>query len=54
MWDTSQSCANGTCTTGNQTVSSKWTQYQNMTIAGSPITISGGVVPVGIQPVLLN
>jgi hypothetical protein len=54
MWDTSQSCANGTCTTGNQTVSSQWTQYQNMTVAGSPITISGGVVPVGIQPILLN
>ena len=54
LWDTSQSCANGVCTTGNQTVSPQWTQYQNMTVAGSPITISGGVVPVGIQPILLN
>ena len=54
MWDASQSCANGVCTTENQTVGSQWTQYQNMTIAGTPIAISGGVVPVGIQPVLLN
>jgi hypothetical protein len=54
LWDTSQSCANGVCTTKNQTVSSQWTKYQNMTVADSPITISGGIVPVGIQPVILN
>jgi hypothetical protein len=54
MWDTSQSCANGLCTTKNQTVASQWTQYRDMTTASSAITISGGVVPVGIKPVLLN
>ena len=54
MWDTSQTCANGSCTTANQPVSSEWTQYQDMTTASTPITISGGVVPVGIKPVLLN
>ncbi len=54
MWDTSQTCANGSCTTANQPVSSEWTQYQDITTASSAITISGGVVPVGIKPVLLQ
>jgi len=54
MWDTAQSCANGSCTTGNQTVASQWTEYQDMTTASSPITISGHVVPVGIKPVVLQ
>jgi hypothetical protein len=54
MWDTAQSCANGSCTTGNQTVASQWTQYQDMTTASSPITISGHVVPVGVKPVVLH
>ena len=54
MWDTSQSCANGVCTTGNRTVASEWTQYQDMTNPSTPIAISGHVVPVGIKPILLN
>ena len=54
MWDTSQTCANNSCSTKNQTVASKWTEYQDMTAASSTITISGNSVPVGIKPVLLN
>jgi len=54
MWDTSQSCANGSCTTSNQTVNSQWTQYRDLTTASNPISISGNSVPVGIKPVLLN
>jgi hypothetical protein len=54
MWDTSQTCANGSCSTGSQVVSSEWTTYQDMTTASTPITISGGIVPVGIKPVILN
>jgi hypothetical protein len=54
MWDTSQTCASGSCSSANQTVSSQWTYYQDMTTASTPITISGSVVPVGIKPVLLN
>src|SRR6266851_4988309 len=53
MWDTAQSCANGSCTTANQTVASQWTTYQDMTTASTPITISGHIVPVGIKPVVL-
>jgi hypothetical protein len=54
LWDTSQTCANGSCSTANQAVATEWTQYQDMTTASTPNTISGGVVPVGIKPVLLN
>lgn len=54
LWDTSQTCANNSCSTAIQTVAPQWTQYQDMTAASNPITISGGVVPVGIKPVLLN
>jgi hypothetical protein len=54
LWDTSQTCANGSCSAANQAVASQWTQYQDMTTASTPITISGGVVPVGIKAVLLH
>jgi Putative Ig domain len=54
MWDTAQSCANGSCTTANQIVASQWTEYQDTTTASTPITISGHVVPVGIKPVALH
>jgi hypothetical protein len=54
MWDTAQSCSNGSCTTANQTVAPEFTQYQDMTTASTPITISGHVVPVGIKPVVLQ
>ena len=53
MWDAAQSCANGSCTIGNQTVASQWTKYQDMTTASSTIAISGHVVPLGIKPVVL-
>jgi hypothetical protein len=54
MWDTAQSCSNGSCSTGNQTVGSQWTKYQDMTTASTPIEIDGNVVPVGIKPVVLQ
>lgn len=54
MWDTAQTCASGTCTTANQSVSSEWTQYQDMTTASTPVPITGDVVPVGIKPVVLS
>jgi hypothetical protein len=54
MWDASQSCSNGSCTTASQTVGSQWSTYQDMTTASSPISISGRIVPVGIKPVVLH
>ena len=54
MWDTSQTCSSGTCTTGNQIVGQQWTDYQDMTAASTPIPISGNTVPVGIKPLVLS
>jgi hypothetical protein len=54
MWDTSKSCANGSCTTANQPVAPRWTQYRDMTTASTPIGISGNSVPVGIKAVIIN
>ena len=54
MWDASQSCANGSCSTTTQTVGSQWTQYQDMTSAAAAVSVSGRSVPVGIKPVVLN
>ena len=54
MWDTSQTCSSGTCTTSNQSVASQWTQYQDMTTASTPVAISGHSVPVGIKPVVIQ
>ena len=53
LWDTSQSCANGACTTAPQAVASGWSTYQDMTTSAAPVAITGGTVPVGIKPVVL-
>jgi hypothetical protein len=54
IWDTSQSCSLGVCTTANQTVATQWSYYQDMTTASIPAAISGNSVPVGIKPVVLS
>jgi hypothetical protein len=54
MWDTSQSCSNGSCTKANRSVPPPWRQYRDMTTASTPIAISGGSVPIGIKAVLMN
>jgi hypothetical protein len=54
LWDASQSCSGGVCTTSNQNVATKWTQYRGMTTASTPANIVGHQVPVGIKPVVLN
>jgi hypothetical protein len=54
MWDTSQSCSGGICTTGSQTVGAQWGHYQDMTTASIPLAIAGHSVPVGIKAVVLS
>lgn len=52
IWDNSQECASGSCTTTNQTVASNFTSYFDL--AGDPpVPIIGNTVPVGIKPLLL-
>jgi hypothetical protein len=53
IWDTSQSCSNGTCTTGAQSVPSGLANFQDLTGANSNFP-SAGTVQVGIKPVLLT
>jgi len=53
MWDTAQTCSNGSCTTTSQAVPSQWSTYQDMTTASAPMTISGNAVSLGIKPVVL-
>lgn len=52
VWDTSQTCSNGSCTTSNQSVPAVWTNYQDLT--GRNNAITNGTAPVGIKPILLT
>jgi hypothetical protein len=53
VWDTSQSCSNGTCTTSNYTPSSTYAKCTDL--AGNSATIgSGNDVTIGARPILLE
>lgn len=52
MWDTSQTCSSGSCTTAPQSAPAPYTQYVD--VAGNVTAISGGTVPLGIKPILLE
>jgi hypothetical protein len=52
VWDASQSCSNGTCTTSSYTPSSTYTEYYDL--AGDPPTAISGTVQVGAEPILLT
>ncbi len=52
VWDTSQSCSNGVCSSSSFSAPSQFTQYLDVTGKSFPIT--GGVVPIGLKPILLE
>lgn len=55
VWDTSQSCSNGVCTTSTYTftpVSPNYTHYLDLN--GKSHTISGKTVPIGYKPIFLK
>lgn len=52
VWDTSQSCSNGTCTTSSYNPSSTYTEYYDL--AGDPPTPISGSVQIGAEPILLT
>lgn len=52
IWDTSQSCVNGVCSTSSQPAASQYIHYRDL--AGNTTPISGGAVPVGAKPILLE
>jgi|HubBroStandDraft_6_1064221.scaffolds.fasta_scaffold17050_4 hypothetical protein len=53
VWDASQSCSNGQCTTSNYSFSSQYVQYRDL--AGNTTSITGqSSVPIGAKPILLE
>ena len=52
VWDTAQSCANGTCTTSNYQIPSQFVQYR--TLNGATVPVTGSSVPIGYKPILLE
>jgi hypothetical protein len=51
VWDTSQSCSNGVCTTAPYTVPTGYIVQEDIT--GLKQNITGGIVNLGIKPLLL-
>jgi hypothetical protein len=52
IWDTSQTCSNGSCTTSTQSVGSQYLHYLDLT--GISHNVVGASVPVGAKPILLQ
>jgi hypothetical protein len=51
MWDSSQKCAAGLCTTTNVSVASQFISYTDLT--GQTHAIKNGTVPLSAKPILL-
>jgi hypothetical protein len=52
IWDTSQTCSNGSCTTAKVSVGSQYVQY--LDVAGQAHSIVNKTVPVGAKPIWLQ
>jgi hypothetical protein len=52
VWDTSQNCASGICTTSLYAVPTEYLQYRN--INGNLLTITGTHTSIGAKPILLE
>jgi len=55
VWDTAQSCSNGTCTKSTYTIpvaNPKYFHYLDLT--GKSTNISGSTVQIGYKPILLE
>jgi Putative Ig domain len=51
VWDSSQTCSDGVCTTSNYAYPSGYAYYHD--IAGNRYSLTGSTVPIGYQPILL-
>jgi len=52
VWDTAQSCSNGSCTTSNYTYPSAYKWLTDLT--GAKTALTGATVPIGYKPVFLT
>jgi len=53
VWDASQTCSNGTCTTSSYTYPSKYTFYKLMT-SSTQQSLTGSTVQIGYKPIFLT
>jgi hypothetical protein len=51
VWDTSQTCSNGVCTTSSYAPNSVFAEYVDL--AGNTTPVTAGTVPIGVKPILL-
>ncbi len=56
VWDTSQSCSNGSCSTVNFTIPSgaTYTEYRDVVGNVTPLAAGTTTVPIGLKPILLE
>jgi hypothetical protein len=53
IWDTSKTCASGSCTMSNYAYDPHYTRY--FTLAnGTSTPLTGGIVAIGVKPILLS
>jgi hypothetical protein len=53
VWNTTQTCSNGVCTTSSYTPNSQYVQYRDLTGAVTSIT-PGQTIQIGAEPILLE
>ena len=53
VWDASQSCSNGVCTSSSFTVPSPYTQFDDLS-GNNNQTVAGGTVSIGAKPIRLH
>lgn len=53
VWDVTQNCSSGSCSTSNYKVPSKYTTYSTLEDR-NPVPIKGGTVQIGAKPILLS
>jgi hypothetical protein len=51
VWDTSQTCSNGVCTTSQYTAPAGYTKYVDLTAASHTIS---GQIALGVKPFMLE
>jgi len=54
VFDTTQTCRNGVCTTSSYTPDTKYIQYRDITGAVFPISPPGETLQIGLKPILLE
>ncbi len=54
VFDTTQTCKNGVCTTSSYTPDTKYIQYRDITGAVFPISPPGETLQIGLKPILLE